>query len=84
LTGTKMRARLKAIAYLGIAHSELKRVDRTQDWNRKGGTLVIRGRQKGAGTPTRVIKLTAKGTAALRELERQDAWGPFSNSTLGR
>lgn len=78
------RARLKAIAYLAIAHSELKRVDRTQHWNRKAGTLIITGRQKGDGTPTRVIKLTAQGTAALREMTRQDAWGPFSNSTLGR
>lgn len=78
------RARLKAIAYLAIAHSELKRVDRNQDWNRKAGTLIIRGRQKGEGTPTRVIKLTAKGTAALREMQRHQAWGSFSNSTLGR
>lgn len=81
---SQSRARLKAIAYLGIAQSELKRVDRTRDWNRKAGTLVITGRQKGEGTPTRVIKLTAKGTAALREMQRQQAWGPFSNSTLGR
>lgn len=80
------RARLKAIAYLGIAQSELKRVDRQQDWNRPAGTLIIRGRAKGETheTPMRVIKLTAKGTAALRELARQHAWGPFSNSTLGR
>jgi site-specific recombinase XerC len=81
---SKSRARLKAIAYLAIAHSELKRVDRTADWNRQAGTLVIRGRAKGAGAPTRVIKLTAKGAAALRELDREDAWGSFSNSTLGR
>ncbi len=81
---SQSRARLKAIAYLAIAHSELKRVDRNRDWNRKAGTLVITGRQKGEGTPTRVIKLTAKGTAALREMDRQQAWGPFSNSTLGR
>jgi site-specific recombinase XerC len=80
------RARLKAIAYIGIAHIELKRVNRTQDWNRKAGTLVIRGRAKGesAETVMRVIKLTQKGTAALREMDRQHAWGPFSNSTLGR
>jgi integrase len=81
---SKTRARLKAIAYLAIAQSELKRVDRLQHWNRKAGTLVITGRQKGAGTPTRVIKLTTKGTAALREMDRQEAWGTFSNSTLGR
>ncbi len=81
---SKTRARLKAIAYVGIAHSELKRVVRTQDWNRQAGTLVIRGRQKGAGTPTRVIKLTALGTAALRELDQQHAWGRFSNASLGR
>lgn len=78
------RARCKSIAYLAIAHSELKRVDPTRDWNRQAGTLVITGRQKGEGTPTRVIKLTAKGTAALHEMARQRAWGPFSNSTLGR
>jgi integrase/recombinase XerC len=29
-------------------------------------------------------KLTTKGTAALRELDRQRARGGFSNSTLGR
>jgi integrase len=81
---SKTRARLQAIAYLGLAQSELKRLDRRQDWNRKAGTLTIRGRAKGAGTPTRVIKLTTHGTAALRELERRDAWGRFSNSTLGR
>jgi site-specific recombinase XerC len=81
---SKTRARLKAIAYLAIAHSELKRVDRNRDWNRKAGTLVITGRQKGEGTPTRVIKLTKHGTAALREMHREDAWGPFSNSTLRR
>jgi len=78
------RARLKAIAYLGVAHSELKRVDRIRDWNRKAATLIVTGRQKGEGTPTRVIKVTKKGTAALREMERQHAWGGFSNSTLGR
>lgn len=78
------RARVKTFAYTGIAPSELKRADRNQHWNRKAGTLVITGRQKGAGTPTRVIKLTTKGTAALRELDRQQAWGGFSNSTLGR
>jgi integrase len=81
---SQSRARLKAIAYLAIAQSELKRVDRNQHWNRQAGTLVITGRQKGEGTPSRVIKLTKKGTAALREMDRQDAWGNFSNSTLGR
>lgn len=78
------RARLKAIAYLAIAHSELKRVDRNQHWNRKAGTLIITGRDKGEGTPTRVVKLTKKGTAALHEMDRRQAWGRFSNSTLGR
>ena len=83
---SQSRARLKAIAYLGVAHSELKRIDRRQDWHRKAGTLTIRGRAKGEGDeiPTRVIKLTTKGTAALREMDRQQAWGGFSNSTLGR
>lgn len=76
------RARVKAFAYIGIAHSELKRVDRAQHWNRKAGTLVITGRLKGEGTPTRVVKLTAKGTAALHEMDRQEAWGSFSNATL--
>lgn len=81
---SKSRARLKAIAYCGLAHSELKRIQPAQDWSRAAGTLVIRGRQKGEGTPTRVIQLTAKGAAALRELQREDGWGRFSNSTLGR
>lgn len=80
------RARLKAIAYLGIAHSELKRVHRNQDWSRPAGTLTIRGREKGEGDETkmRVIKLTKTGTATLHEMDRQSAWGPFSNSTLNR
>ena len=81
---SKSRARAKSFAYIAIAHSELKRVDRSRDWNRKAGTLVITGRQKGDGTPTRVVKLTKKGTAALREMDRQDAWGWFSNSTFWR
>ena len=81
---SKSRARLKTIAYCGLAHSELKRVDPVQDWNRTIGTLTVKGRQKGHGAPTRVIKLTAWGTVALRELRRQAAWGAFSNSTLSR
>jgi integrase len=81
---SKSRARLKAIAYIGLAHCELKRLQPIQDWNRQAGTLVIRGRQKGEGTPTRVVQLTAAGTAALRELQRTEGWGWFSNSTLQR
>jgi integrase len=81
---SKTRARLKAIAYIGLAHSELKRIRPVEHWNRAAGTLVITGRAKGEGTPTRVVKLTQRGAAALRELQRTHAWGWFSNSTLSR
>jgi len=81
---SKSRARLKAMAYIGMAQSELKRIRPREDWNRKAGTLTLRGRQKGEGTPSRVLKLTAKATAALREMERRRAFTGFSNSTLGK
>jgi integrase len=81
---SKSRARLKAIAYIGLAHVELKQVQPHEDWNRRAGTLVVRGRAKGDGTQSRVVKLTARGTTALHEMARTDAWGWFSNSTLNR
>lgn len=81
---SKSRARLKVMAYVGMAQIELKRIEPRQDWNRKAGTLTLRGRQKGEGTPSRVLKLTARATAALREMERRHAFGPFSNATLGK
>jgi len=81
---SKSRARLKAMAYIGMPQCELKRIQPRDDWNRKAGTLTLRGRQKGEGTPSRVLKLTAHATAALREMARQQAFGGFSNSTLGK
>jgi integrase len=81
---SKSRARLKAMAYIGMAQCELKRIRPREDWNRTAGTLTLRGRQKGEGTPSRVLKLPAPATAALREMARRHAFGGFSNSTLGK
>jgi site-specific recombinase XerC len=78
------RARLKTIAYIGLAHIEVKQIQPAEDWNRKAGTLTVRWRAKGEGTDPRVVQLTKKGTEALQEMDRQHAWGQFSNSTLGR
>jgi integrase len=80
---SKTKARLAVIAYTGLAHIQVKRLQ-PADVNLEQGWIFVRSRKKGApGRPKgRVKPLTAEGIAALRHFAAVDAWGPFSNSSV--
>lgn len=78
---TATRARLQVIAYTGIPHASLKQI-RPEDV--QGDRVIVRGRQKGAGTVARVVPLTSPGILAFNAMHRNSAWGKFSNSQLRR
>lgn len=80
---TKTRARLQVIAYTGLPHAQVAQL-KAEHWDKKASTLIVHGRKKGAGTKARVIPLTAPAVKALRAMDRTDAWGSFSRSTMHR
>lgn len=71
------RARAMAIAYTGIPHSQLAQIQ-PEHVDFEAQTVIVHGRKKGAGTPTSIRRLTPKGVAAFRMMQRTKAWGPFS------
>jgi integrase len=80
---SKTKARLAVIAYTGLAHIQVKRLQ-PADVNLEQGWVFVRSRRKGApGRPKgRVKPLTPEGMAALRHFAAVDAWGAFSNSSV--
>ncbi len=81
LKGAKTRARLSVLAWTAWPAAQLMRLKRT-DVNFRARTALIRGRQKGAGTRDTILPLLPQAVAALREMKRLDAWGPFSTSAM--
>lgn len=80
---SKTKARLAVIAYTGLAHIQVKRLQ-PADVNLTHGWVFVRSRKKGApGRPKgRVKPLTPEGIAALTHFAAVDAWGTFSNSSM--
>ncbi len=80
---SKTKARLAVIAYTGLAHVQVKRLQ-PADVNLEQGWVFVRSRKKGApGRPKgRVKPLTAEGVAALQHFADVDAWGAFSNASV--
>lgn len=79
----KTRARLQVIAYTGLPHAQIAQL-KAEHFDAINATLVVHGRQKGAGTKARVIPLSLKAVKALRAMGRTNAWGSFSRSTMHR
>lgn len=77
----KTRARLAVIAYTGMGHAELRRLQ-AEDVRLDEGVVIARARRKGSGAAPRVIPLTRRARAALRLFVRLDAFGPFSRSSM--
>lgn len=77
------RARLAVIAYTGLAHVQVKRLE-PHDINWSARWVFVRSRKKGsAGRPKgRVKPLTPEGLAALKRFAALNAWGDFSNSSV--
>jgi len=83
MSDTATRARLAVLAYTGLPHASLARLQ-PDHANQKAKTLWVPGRQKGEGTRGRLLPLTRDGVDALKALARHDAWGPFSRGSLRR
>lgn len=81
LRPSKSRARLKVIAFTGIPHAQIKTIQ-PEDIDPHAGTVAVAGRRKGRGTRARIVPLMPEGLAAFREMAKEEAWGPFSNSSL--
>src|SRR5262245_57143025 len=79
--GSKTAARLAVIAYVGLPHSLLKRLQ-PEDVNWQAATLYAPARRKGKGTRRKELPLTADGLEALERFAALECWGSFSNSSL--
>lgn len=78
---SKTKARLMLIAYTGLPHSTIMRLN-PEHVNLKGRYAVVPRRRKGAGTQTRIIPLLPEAVAAFKMLIRCDGWGHFSRGSL--
>lgn len=79
----KVRARV--MAWTGLEPTELGRVPE-QDLRDalEMGALFVPGRRKGAGAEGRVIPLNEDAMAAIADLVRLEAWGPFRGRAVLR
>lgn len=80
---SKSAARAAVLAATGLPSGTLKKL-RKDDVDFTRSLLHLPARKKGTGAPGAVLPLSAEAVAAFRELDRLDAWGSFSNSSLGK
>lgn len=81
---SQTRARLRVMAYTGLAQVEIKGIT-PADVNLEGGTVLVRRRRKGRGgkmAPPALHPLTAEGVAAFRDFKALGCWGAFSTSSM--
>ncbi len=78
MPASKSRARLMVMAYTGLPLSTLELVT-AADVDLQGRTVSVHGRNKGRGTPGRIVPLSDDGVEAFQAMIREDAWG----STVG-
>jgi integrase len=80
---TKTKARAMVMAYTGIPHATLMRLEPgAVDYRAK--TVLVPRRRKGSGTKPRVLPCSPEALTAFRLLDRYDGWGPFSRDSLRR
>lgn len=78
---SQTKARLRVMAWTGLTHVELGRLQR-RDWDDVAGTLFVQRRGKGGGGASRTIPLTKEGRDAMKAYDRAGAWGPFQRSAV--
>jgi integrase/recombinase XerC len=83
LADTASRARLEVLAATGLPAKQLGLLT-PADVDLDGAVMRVAGRAKGAGAPGRALPLSPAAVEAFRRLARLQAWGPFSNSSLGK
>jgi len=78
---TASRARLLLLATAGIPQALLKQM-RPADVDLERALARVPARRKGRGAVGGIRPLTAHAVQAFRDLDRHDAWGRFSTSSL--
>lgn len=81
LPPSRSKARLLLIAYVGLPQKQIAQL-RPSDLRLEARELVAHPRRKGAGAAGRVIPLSDRAVAALKEFQRLDAFGTFQNRQL--
>ncbi len=85
---SQTKARLRVIAYTGLAHSQLKALTRA-DVDLEAGTIRVISRRKGRkkrrahdrAIPT-LLPLIPQAVEAFSVFDALHCWGPFSNSSM--
>lgn len=85
---SKTKARLRVIAYTGLAHAQLKLLT-PADVDLEAGTMRVRARRKGKRKRraqdrprATVLPLTPQAIDAFKTFDALGCWGPFSNSSM--
>lgn len=81
---SQTRARLRVMAYTGLAQVEIAGLTRA-DVDLEAGTVLVRRRRKGRNgkmAPPALHPLTPEGVEAFREFRRENCWGEFSRSSM--
>jgi integrase len=85
---SKTKARLRVIAYTGLAHAQLKQLDR-EDVDLETGTIRLVARRKGRKLRRaqdrpipQLLPLLPQAIEAFKTFDRLGCWGPFSNSSM--
>lgn len=81
LPPSRSKARLLLIAYTGLPQKQIAQL-RPSDLRLEARELVVHPRRKGAGAAGRVIPLSDRAVAALKEFIRLEAFGTFQNRQL--
>lgn len=85
---SQTKARLRVIAYTGLAHGQLAKLTRA-DVNLEAATITVTARRKGRKVLRaqdrplpQQLPLVPQAVAAFREFDRLKCWGAFSNSSM--
>jgi len=81
LPPSRSKARLLLIAYIGLPQKQIAQL-RPSDLRLDARELVVHPRRKGAGAAGRVMPLSDRAVAALKEFSRVEAFGTFQNRQL--
>jgi integrase len=84
--GSKSKARIRVMAYTGLPHKIIKElVPKALDLDSEiPSVTILKRRRKGKGAKPRVLPLTPEAVKAFRYFIEVNAWGGFSNSSLGK
>lgn len=81
LPPSRAKARLMLMAYIGLPQKQIQQL-RPSDIRLDRRELVVQPRRKGAGAAGRVLPLSDRAVAALKEFVRLEAFGTFQNRQL--